>query len=102
MTHQEFDSTVARRLIEIVGEQGLEGLKDAMELLLNEAMKIERSAFLGAGPYERSEERVGYANGFKPKRMRSRAGELELDVPQVRGLRPGAERFYPSALERGT
>ncbi|HEV2972439.1 MAG TPA: IS256 family transposase, partial [Pirellulales bacterium] len=52
---------------------------------------------LGVGPYERSEERHGQANGFKPKTVKTRIGALQLAVPQVRGA-----KFYPQALERGT
>jgi len=72
-----------------------------MSILFNEAMQLERSAFLDAGPYERSEGRRGYANGFKPKSMRTRVGELALQIPQVRDLETGAEGFYPKSLERG-
>jgi transposase-like protein len=74
----------------------------AMQTLMNEAMKLERSEFLGASPGERSAERIGHANGFKDKRVRSRVGELALRVPQVRPL-PGGEpvAFYPRSLERG-
>jgi transposase-like protein len=59
-------------------------------------MEIERSRHLQAAPYERSEQRQGYANGFKEKKVKSRVGELELLIPQVRD-----SSFYPSALERG-
>jgi transposase-like protein len=59
-------------------------------------MKIERAEVLGAGPYERSEARRGYANGFKDKTVNSRLGKLQLKVPQTRDV-----EFYPSALERG-
>jgi len=68
---------------------------------MNEAMKIERSQFLEAGPYERSPDRTGHANGFKDKRIKTRVGEVNLKVPKVRGLTPGTEPFYPSSLERG-
>jgi transposase-like protein len=44
---------------------------------------------------------VGHANGFKPKNLKSRIGELALEIPQVRGLSEGAEPFYPRSLERG-
>jgi putative transposase len=83
-------------------EQGLEGMADAMATMLNEAMKIERSTALRAEPGERSPERLGYANGFKPKRLSSRAGMLDLRIPQVRPM-PGknALEFYPQSLERG-
>jgi transposase-like protein len=60
-------------------------------------MKIEREQFLGAAPHERTEERKGYANGYKPKTFQTRLGRLELEVPQVRGL-----GFYPQSLEKGT
>ena len=59
-------------------------------------MKLERSAVLGARPYERTPQRRGHANGFKPKTVETRLGALELRVPQTRGV-----AFYPSALEKG-
>ncbi|MBY0292010.1 MAG: transposase [Alphaproteobacteria bacterium] len=34
-------------------------------------------------PYERTEDRVGCANGFKPKQIKSRVGQLNMNVPQV-------------------
>lgn len=102
MTRQEFDSSAAEQLMEILTEQGLDGLQEALAILFNEAMKIERSRFLGAGPYERAEDRRGYANGFKNKTLKTRVGELTLAIPQVRNLEPGSDGFYPRALERGT
>lgn len=72
-------------------------LANALRLLLNHAMVAERSKALGAAPYERSTTRKGHANGFKPKTLQTRLGELQVDVPQVRG----EVDFYPSALERG-
>jgi transposase-like protein len=64
---------------------------------MNEAMKIERSHVLNAKPYERSEKRKGFSNGFKPKTLTTRIGQIPLSIPQVRG----DVDFYPSALERG-
>lgn len=57
-----------------------------LELLFNTAMKVERDTFLGASAHERTEERKGYANGYKPKGLQTRMGSLEWEVPQVRGL----------------
>jgi transposase-like protein len=59
-------------------------------------MQIERQKHLGAGPYERSPERHGYANGYKPKTVKTRLGDITFDVPQVR-----EGGFYPAALEKG-
>jgi transposase-like protein len=60
-------------------------------------MLFEREPFLRAAPYARTPERRDYANGFKAKHLRSRLGDLDLRIPQVR-----SSEFYPSALERGT
>jgi transposase-like protein len=69
----------------------------AMQILFNEAMKIERSQFLDAAPNERTAKRRGYANGFKPKTVKSRIGEIALRIPQVR---EAEAPFYPQSLER--
>jgi transposase-like protein len=85
-----------REALELLAEQGFDGLAQALELLLNEAMKIERIHALAARPHERTPARRGQANGFKPKTVQTRIGPLELAVPQTRGV-----PFYPSALEKG-
>jgi transposase-like protein len=76
---------------------GLDGAGEALRILVDEASKIERSHHLQALPHERSEERTGYANGFKPKTVLTRMGEITFAVPQVRD-----SSFYPSALEKGS
>src|SRR5262245_54121533 len=84
------------RITELLAEHGFDRLAEAVTVLLNEVMKIERSHALGAGPYQRSEHRTGHASGFKPKTLHTRLGALTVDVPQTRGV-----AFYPSALEKG-
>lgn len=101
MTHHQPDATTIDAALELLTAHGFGGVADALKLLLDEAMKLERSEYLGAGPFERSAERRGWANGFKPKRVRSRLGELELQIPKVRDVADGLEPFYPRALERG-
>ena len=76
---------------------GLDGAGEALRILVNEASRIERSQFLNAQPYERSADRTDYANGFKPKTVMTRVGELTFEIPQVR-----SGGFYPSALEKGS
>jgi putative transposase len=100
MTHR-VDSKAIEQVVEVLIDEGLEGMDRAFEILMNEAMKVERSRFLGAGPYERTEGRRGYSNGYKPKTVKSRVGALRMAIPQVRGLPPGCEGFYPRSLERG-
>ena len=98
MAHRETDSTTAGDVLRILIDNGLDGMARALETLMNEAMKLERAEFLGAAPHERTEARRGYANGFKPREIRTRAGALRLAVPQVRDVE---EPFYPKSLERG-
>lgn len=90
------ESTPFQTVLQLLAEEGFDGFASALEILLNEAMKLERAAVLQAEPYQRTTERRGYANGFKPKTVLSRLGKLQLAVPQTRGV-----EFYPSALERG-
>ena len=98
MTHPNQDNhSLLNQLVKHLCTEGSEGMAEVMRVLLNHAMKAERSQALGAAPYERSTTRKGYANGFKPKTLQTRLGELTVDVPQVRGELD----FYPSALERG-
>ena len=90
--HHPLDAAFAALLA-----NGLDGAGEALRILVNEASKVERNHFLNARPHERTAERTDYANGFKPKTVMTRVGELTFDVPQVRG-----GGFYPSALEKGT
>jgi transposase-like protein len=82
--------------LERLGSEGLEALPEAIRVLLNLAMVLERQQYLNAAPYERSEERQAHANGFKGKTLQTRAGKLTLAVPQVR-----EGGFYPQSLEKG-
>ncbi len=95
MAHDDH-STCFEELFQLLSEHGFDGMAEAIEILMNEAMKLQRADALGAMPYQRSESRRGYANGFKPKTVNSRLGRLNLKVPQTRDV-----EFYPSALDRG-
>lgn len=97
MTEPLTDTFINDMLNQII-DGGLAGLPQAFGLLLDEAMKIERSRHLQARPHERTGERTGLANGYKPKTILTRSGPLTVAVPQVRDC---AEPFYPRALEKG-
>jgi len=92
----ENNCTLTTKYLEQLTEQGLDGLPDMIRLLVNEALQIERENFLQAKPYERSEDRQGHANGYKPKTVKTRVGEVTFDIPQVR-----EGGFYPNSLEKG-
>ncbi len=95
MTYQS-DCTLPIDLLDQLTEGGLEALPDAMRLLLNAAMLLERQKFIGVGPYVRTPERQAHANGFKDKTLQTRMGSLTVAVPQVR-----EGGFYPQSLEKG-
>jgi putative transposase len=96
MTHRN-ESTELNSAAQQLADHGLEGLPEAFRILLDHAMKLERSQVLQAHPHERTALRQGYANGYKPKTVATRLGDICFAVPQVRG----DVSFYPSALEKG-
>ena len=53
---------------------------------MNLAMKLEREKVLKASPYQRTEGRTGYANGFKERHIQTRMGDLELQILQTPGI----------------
>lgn len=88
--------TLPNEILEGIISQGMDYIPEMIRILINLAMQIERQAYLQAGPYERTPERRDYANGYKPKTIKTRMGPMTFAVPQVR---EGA--FYPSTLEKG-
>ena len=60
-------------------------LKEIVERVLQEVLEAEMTEYIGAAPYERTENRKGQRNGYKPRTLRTRVGTLNLAVPQDRG-----------------
>jgi putative transposase len=54
-----------------------------VEAVLNQVLNAQVSEQLQAAPYERSDQRQGYRNGYKPRQLTTRVGTLTLQVPQV-------------------
>ena len=101
MTHQE-ENPVVDHVMAVLIEHGPAAMASAFATIMNLAMQIERQQALKAESHQRTEERRGYANGFKPKTMRTRVGEVSLRIPQTRGYHDDEGRpFYPKSLERG-
>ena len=91
------DPELLNNVLQLLTDQDHTDFAEGLRLLVNEAMRVERHQVLQAQPYERTDSRLGYANGFKPKTLASRVGPITFRVPQVRGETP----FYPSALDKG-
>jgi putative transposase len=73
-----------------------DGLRRLLELVVNAGMQAEASEHVGADLHERSDARRGHRNGSKPRTFKTRAGELELSIPQVRGCEP----YHPSVFAK--
>jgi len=61
---------------------------------LQQLIELEVAAVLGADRHERSEERLGYRNGYRPRQLTTQVGDIDLRIPK---LRSGS--FLPSILE---
>ena len=58
--------------------------------------EVSREQVLQAESHQRTADRQGYANGFKPKILKTRVGRVDLRIPQTRGYRDEDGRpFYP-------
>lgn len=69
-------------------------LAQGVRWLLQELMETEVSAQIGAGHYERTNERTTQRNGYRARPWDTRLGTLELAIPK---LRTGS--YFPSWLE---
>lgn len=92
----ETEYTLLEEIIQMLAANGDNKFSRVIEKVVNEAMKLERAKVLNAEPYERTEGRTGYANGFKDITLALATGKVVLKIPQVRGL-----EFYPSCIEKG-
>lgn len=77
---------------EATGE-GEDGLLKLLQNVVQRVLEEELAAFLKAEPHERTEERMGYRNGYKPRTLTTRLGRMELMVPKDREGRFQTELF---------
>ena len=72
----------------------LDFMREAMQLVLQALIDLEAEIVIGAGRYERTEDRTTHRNGTRPRALSTKAGDVDLAIPK---LRQGS--FYPSLLE---
>ena len=99
----EIEDQIDQLLAVGVGEnprESLSGLaKLGARLIIQRAVEDEFDAWLGRARYERRPDyQRGLRNGFRPRRMQTGEGELEVDIPQVR---EAAEPFVSKLFPRG-
>jgi len=61
---------------------------------LQQLIELEVAAVLGAERHERSDDRLGYRNGYRPRSLATQVGDIDLMIPK---LRTGS--YLPSILE---
>lgn len=74
-----------------VGELVRKTIEDVINAMLDE----EADQLIGAGPYERTEERAGYRAGHYKREFTTTAGQITLNMPKLKGM-----RFATSVIER--
>jgi len=90
MTEQQCDGY----LEEIQERMDGDVFKAMLEVMVRRVMEEELAQYLGAQRHERTQERRGHRNGYKPRSLRTRVGELDLQVPQARGVEPYSPMLF--------
>ena len=105
----EIEARIEQMLSLGVGENPRESLSElarlGARLIIQRAVEEEFDAWLGRARYERRpaeqgeehSEEAGLRNGFRPRRLQTAEGELEVQIPQVR---QAAETFASKLFPR--
>src|SRR5919109_3594625 len=78
----------------LLEQDDVDALREGVRILAQAVMETEVSSQIGAGPYERSSERIAYRNGYRTRTWDTRVGTIELKIPKVT-----AGSYFPSLLE---
>jgi putative transposase len=70
-----------------------EAFSKLLEEIFNQVLLAQSSEQVGAEPYERTEKRTAYRNGFRDRQMTTRVGTLTLRVPRHRNGKFSTELF---------
>src|SRR5699024_8042789 len=69
--------------------------KKMLTTIFNQFMENQRTQYIRANEYERSDNRTGQRNGYYERKWTTRIGTLELKVPRTRD-----GQFSPTLFER--
>ena len=92
-TYESALSELSTRLIG-TGSSLTSSLSEILAAALQELIEAELTAAIGAGPGERTEDRLAQRNGHRPKLLTTPAGDVDIAIPK---LRTGS--FFPELLE---
>ena len=84
MTNTKSQLISVEELIKLFINDRTEGKKEFITWFLNNVMNEEAIEQLNAERYERSNQRTGYRNGYKKRKLKTVDGELILDKPDIR------------------
>ena len=91
MTRKDSKNTVSKLKAVIGEDQDL--IRGIVQIAVQEFLEAEMNECLGAAKSERTEGRLGFRSGHYPRKLITRAGTLELRVPQDRDGRFSTEIF---------
>ena len=95
MTRRKSSKKEVMGKVEAMFTENPDYVRQLLQGLCQDIMEEERTQYLKAGSYERTAERQGYRTGYKPRTLKTRVGELELQMPRVRD-----RSFYPTLFEK--
>ncbi len=86
MAHQENDIETVRGSQETFEQMLHERLREAVRIALITVLEEEVTAFIGALPYERNEQRHDQRNGHYTRNLETSVGQIaDLPIPRTRG-----------------
>lgn len=94
MTHHQ--SALTTLISEVLTDPDLahnDVFRRLLQAGLQDLIDAEATVKIGAGPHERTPDRVTHRNGTRPKTLATPAGEVDLQIPK---LRQGS--FFPALL----
>lgn len=81
---KQTQDTLMTELLQLVEKEGSESFRSLLQTVCQAVLEAEMTQFLPAQPYERTQKRQGYRNGYKSRKFTTRLGTLELRLPQDR------------------
>jgi putative transposase len=101
----EIEEQIDQLLAVGVGENPRESLSELAKLgarlIIQRAVEEEFDAWLGRARYERRPDyQRGLRNGFRPRKLQTLEGELQVEIPQVReAAAPFVSRLFPRSTK---
>jgi len=82
----QYNITIDSEILHYLFLKGVkdEGMTKLLESVLNQVLQAQAAEQIKAEPYERTEEREDYRNGYYKRRLETRVGNIVLQIPRFR------------------